>query len=93
MSTLSDLLLGIVKPAVARGLAALGISLVTVTGVTAVFDSLRNEIITSMSGAPLDVLQLMGLAGVWDATGMCFGAITASVSYISITKFFKMGGA
>ena len=92
MSTLANLLLGIVKPAISRGLAALGMGVVSVTGVTSVFDSVRDQIISNLNGAPLDMLQMMGLAGIWEALGMVFGATTAALSWVAMSKFTKIVG-
>jgi Protein of unknown function (DUF2523) len=89
--SLGTLLLDLVKPALARGLLSLGVGVVTVSGVDSVFESFRSSIVSSLSGAPLSALQLMGLAGVWDAMGIILGAAGASISYLMITKSLKIG--
>lgn len=89
--SLGTLLIDLVKPAIARGLLSLGVGVVTVSGVESVFDSFRSSIVSSLSSGSLATLQLMGLAGVWDAMGIILGAAGASLSYLMITKSFKIG--
>ena len=77
-------------PILARILLAVGFSAVTFVGADAVVGQIRGMIISNLNGAPLAGLQLAGLAGVWQALGMVFGAITFTVTMFGLTKAVRL---
>jgi len=73
-------------PLVARVLMALGMSVITVTGVTLAIDQLKDLVIGNLGDVPVSILQLGGLLGAWQGLGMVFGAITFSVTLRGLTS-------
>lgn len=80
------------RPVLARVLVALGMSVVTITGVTVVVDQVKQEIAFNLGAGPYAALQLAGLAGCWSALGLVFGAMTFAVSYWATTQAVKVLG-
>ncbi|MBT9598649.1 MAG: DUF2523 domain-containing protein [Vitreoscilla sp.] len=73
-------------PIAARVLMALGMSVVTIGGVTVALSSVKGSIIGNLGGAPYAALQLAGLMGCWEGLGLIFGAMTFTVSFWSLTQ-------
>lgn len=92
MGSVAIWLAAILPSMVARVIASLGMGVITVTGFTLAWDTVKNLIITNFQGLPADVLALAGLAGVGTGLGIIFGAITARVSYSAIMSAAKIGG-
>jgi len=68
-------LLALVQPLIARVLAVLGLSVVTIVGTDQVLQALRDQLERSFGGLPVDMLNLFLLAGGGLAMGMILGAI------------------
>lgn len=81
---------GLATPILARVLLALGFSVVTFTGASAVVGMLKSEILSVLGGANLPALQLAGLGGAWVALGWVFGAATFTVTYWALTKAVRV---
>jgi len=79
-------------PMVARVLMALGMSVVTITGVDVAMGQVKPIIVAQFSQAPLAAIQLAGLSGCWLALGMIFGALTFALSFWSLTQATKIIG-
>lgn len=79
-------------PIVARVLIALGMSVVTITGVELSIQSVRGLIVSNLGAAPLAILQLAGLSGCWNAIGMMFGGVTFAVGYWTLTQATQVLG-
>jgi Protein of unknown function (DUF2523) len=73
-------------PIAARVLMAMGMGVISVTGVTAAVDTLKAQIIDNLGAAPMAALQLAGLSGCWVALGLVFGAVTFAVTFAMLTK-------
>lgn len=73
-------------PIAARVLMAMGMGVVSVTGVTTAVDYLKAEVVSSLSAGPSAALQLAGLSGCWVGLGLIFGAVTFAVSFAMLTK-------
>lgn len=73
-------------PLVSRVLMALGMSVITVTGVTLAIDQLKDLVIGNFGDVPVSILQLGGLLGAWQGLGMIFGAITFAVTLRGLTS-------
>ena len=91
MSLLAGLL-SLTGPILSRILAALGFSVVVVSGVDLVMGQLKGQIVSFIAQGPADGIQLAGLAGAWVALGWLFGGITFAVSYWSITQARRVLG-
>lgn len=90
MSTLAGFLFSAIGPLVIKALIALGIGVVTFTGVTEGMDSLIQSAIDNWSGVSATVVQLAGLAGIPQALGIITGAMSSRVAIwaaASATKF------
>lgn len=80
MTTLFAFLASAVGPLAIRILTALGVSVLTFTGVTESLAGLTSYVQTTYAGLPADLLALAGLAGVNEGIGLILGAMTARVA-------------
>lgn len=72
----ASFLLAMVGPMAARLLSALGLSLVTMVGLTVTATALKETITQNLAALPAAAIGLGGLYGFWEAIGMVLGAIT-----------------
>lgn len=85
-------LLAMCEPLVAKVLMALGFSVVTIVGMEAVVDQLKNEIVTSLSGMPAVWLQFALYLWIGKGIGIIFGAIATKLTLWSIQNATSMLG-
>jgi hypothetical protein len=90
---LGSWLLSLAGPLAARVTAALGVSFVTVTGLTLAVSSLRSLVLEGIGGFPLAAVQLLGLFGIWEALGLVFGCLTFVVSWRTIGSTWRLARA
>ncbi|APW37528.1 hypothetical protein RD110_10290 [Rhodoferax koreense] len=90
MGTLAQLLMGLVAPMVLRGLAALGFTAVTFTGVQLVVDQLIAQAQSSWSAVPTAMLQMASLAGLPESIGLICGAYIARITLWSAANATKL---
>ncbi|MGE9763349.1 DUF2523 domain-containing protein [Pseudomonas sp. PDM20] len=83
---LFSFLSSIVGPLVAKVLTALGVGLVTYTGLTLVLDQARDAIVANISASGAAYVALFGLAKVDVAINIVLGAITARATLAGIDK-------
>lgn len=76
----------IVGPLVAKVLTALGIGLVTYTGITLVMDQARDAIVSNMSATGAAYVAIFGLAKVDVAVNIMLGAVAARAALSGIDK-------
>lgn len=79
MGGLAGLLVGLAAPIAVRVITALGMGLVTFTGVTAAFQGLIGYAQTNWSAMPSSVLALSSIAGIPEGLGIIAGAMVARV--------------
>lgn len=79
-------------PIVARVLIALGMSVVTITGVSLAWGTIRSSIVENLSSQAGAYVQLAGLGGVWVALGAVIGAMTFAVSFWTLTSAVRIMG-
>jgi Protein of unknown function (DUF2523) len=91
--TLAAFLVGMVGPLAARLLAALGLSLVTMTGLVSAVAALKGQMLANLGGLPGDGLLLGGLLGVWQCLGMILGCIAFRVTWSSTKGFIGLAKA
>ncbi|BCB27453.1 hypothetical protein SKTS_23390 [Sulfurimicrobium lacus] len=92
MSKLAVWIGSLVPSLVAKVLAALGMGVLTVTGFTIAWNTVKGMIIANFTAMPATILGLASLAGVGEALGIIFGAITARVAYTALISSSKIVG-
>lgn len=87
LTGLADLLLGLVGAVAVRALAALGITLLSWGGVSALIDELIQSFQSQYNTIPVDMLALLNLAGVGDVFGIIFGAFVVKAGFKALHVF------
>jgi len=80
-------------PMAARVIIALGFSVVTLAGAEAVISQLKGLMLSSIGAGESVGIQIAGIAGVWEALGAVFGAITFTVTLFALTKAVRIAGS
>jgi len=88
--TLAAFLVGLVGPITARWLAAMGLSIITVTGLSAAYAALKAQLLASVGGLPADAVQLAGLFGIWEALGIVLGAFVFVMTWRGTSGFWRL---
>jgi len=88
--SLAPWLLALAAPLAVRVLAALGLGIVTYTGVDAILTNLIAAITGALGGIPVAAGQIAGLLGIYDAIGIGLGALTTRVSLQAMTRLVKL---
>ena len=91
--TLAAFLVGMVGPLMARWLAAMGLSLVSVTGLVVAYGALKAQVITNIGGLPAKGVQLAGLFGIWEALGIVLGAFVFVMTWRGTSGFWRLAKA
>lgn len=91
--TLAAFLVGLVGPLMARWLAAMGLSLVSVTGLVVAYDALKSQVVSNIGGLPEKGVQLAGLFGIWEALGIVLGAFVFVMTWRGTAGFWKLAKA
>lgn len=73
---IGGMLINIVGTLVGRVLIALGISVITYTGITVTLDALKDQAISAFSGLPPEVFGLLGILRV----GQCISIVTSAIA-------------
>lgn len=84
---LSGLLAGVAWPMVSRVLTALGLGVVTYTGMSTAITTAVNAAKTAWSGLGMEVLQLLSMAGIFEAISISIGGITGALALIAFKRF------
>lgn len=90
MKGIGTFLLAIAQPLVAKILVALGITITTLTGVTAAYGTIKGYIQTNVNSMPAAALQLAALAGAPEGIAMILGACTFVIALWTVTSATKM---
>ncbi len=85
-------LAGLAGPIVARVLLALGFSVVTITGVSLAWGTVKDGIVSNLSAQAGAYVQLAGLGGCWIALGAIIGAMSFAVAFWALTSSVKIMG-
>jgi hypothetical protein len=83
-------LVAMVGPLAARLLVALGLSLVTLTGMLEAVSALKSAVTSNIASLPAATVQLAGLYGVWDCLGMIFGTLTFCLTWAQTKGFWAL---
>jgi len=84
---MTDWLMSMVEPMIARALVSLGIGYISFSSITQIFDGVVSSIQSAFSGLGPNVLQLCTMYGLREAIGILFGGVTFSLSLISLKRF------
>lgn len=85
MPQLGAWLLSIAPGLVSQVLVALGISVITVGGVTVVIGQLKDQFTTRMYALPPQIFDLFMLSGGGVALGMMLGALTTRIVFSGLS--------
>jgi len=84
--TIAVWLIGLVTPIVRRVLVALGIGLVTYTGLDLIMSGVQSAVITSIGGMTGASAQVAAILGFQQSVGILLGALTARLALTQLTK-------
>jgi hypothetical protein len=87
---LAAFLIGLVGPLMARWLASVGLSLLTLTGLSLAASSLKSVVLGNLHSLPAAGVQLGGLMGLWECVGLVLGAITFVIAWNSAKGFWSL---
>ncbi len=87
---LASFFLALVQPIIARIMVALGMSLVTFTGMTIVIEQITQAVQDAWGGLPGAIMGLAGLAGLGEGLSIVFGAIATRVLIWQLTRSTRM---
>lgn len=90
MMTLASWLVGMVGPVMARWLAAMGFSLVTVTGLAVAYANLKAQVIAGIGGLAAQAISLGGLMGIWESLGIILGAFVFVLTWRGTAGFWRL---
>lgn len=85
-------LFALLQPALGRILTALGMSVVTITGMDAMLTQFRTSLTSGFAGLNSDILNIFLLAGGGQACGIIVGAITTRVILWQVQNAVKILG-
>lgn len=86
MTGIAAWLMSMIVPILGRIMVALGVSLVTYTGITEGVRMLIDYSKGAYQGLPSTIAGLAGLAGVGEGLGLILGAIVARVALWTLTQ-------
>ncbi|MFM0649785.1 DUF2523 family protein [Paraburkholderia bryophila] len=89
--TLAAWLMSLAGPLIVQALIALGVGVLTVTGIDLAVNTALGWVSTNVGGMPNDLLSVLALGGVFQAMSYVGGAITARVAMAgasSIKRWF-----
>lgn len=87
MDNIAQWLASITWPLVTRVMVALGVGTVTYTGADTALDSALNAAKAGFVGMSSDILQLLAMAGFFDAMSIMSGGIISGLSWLVLKKF------
>jgi hypothetical protein len=88
--TLAAFIVGMVGPVMARWLASMGLTLISVTGLVVAYNTLKSQVIANIGGLPEKGVQLAGLMGIWESLGIVLGAFVFVMTWRGTSGFWKL---
>nr|WP_315465910.1 DUF2523 domain-containing protein [uncultured Rhodoferax sp.] len=85
-------LLSLMSPALGRILTALGFSVVSITGMDAIFSQLKSQLVSGLYSLPADVLNVFLLVGGGQALGIIVGAGVTRLALWKISSATRILG-
>lgn len=92
MDTLAEWLARISWPLITRVLTAAGIGTVTYTGASTALNTALGSVKTALAGIGGDVLQLLAMAGFFEAMAISAGGIVSGLSWLVLKRFALQAG-
>ena len=89
MPTFAAFLMSLVGPLAIKVITALGMSLITFTGVTVALQGLIDMATTNWASVPSDILALASIAGIPEAIGIICGAFVSRVGMWTVASATK----
>lgn len=89
---LGTFIMSLVEPLIGRILTTVGLSVVSIVGMQAIFARLRTELVTGIGSIPYDMLQLFLIAGGAEGLGILLGAITTRLALWQAQKSVQFLG-
>lgn len=87
MGGIATWLLSMARPLLGRVLAALGMGTVTYVGAAAALQSALSAAKTAFGGIGGDVLQLLAMAGFFQAASITTGALVSSLAWVTMKRY------
>ena len=84
-------LVSVAGPFIIQGLIALGVGVITVTGIDLALNQAMSWCTTAVGGMPSDIVNVLALAGFWQGFSYIGGAFAARVAMAgasSMKRFF-----
>lgn len=76
IAAIGGMLINLVGTLAGRILIALGISVITYSGITVTLDFLKSQAIAAFSGLPVEVFSILGILKV----GQCISIVTSAIA-------------
>lgn len=92
MDTLAEWLARISWPLITRVLTAAGIGTVTYAGANTALETALGSVKTALAGIGGDVLQLLAMAGFFEAMSITAGGIVSGLSWLVLKRFALQAG-
>jgi Protein of unknown function (DUF2523) len=90
MMPLAAFFLSLVQPIISRIMVALGLSVVTFTGMSLVMEQMTNVVGNAWGALPGAIFGLAQLAGLGEGLSIVFGAIATRVLIWQLTRSTRM---
>jgi hypothetical protein len=87
----ATMLLSLAQPFIVQALIALGVGVLTVTGIDLAVNQAMSWLTTAVGGLPSDLANVLALGGIFQGLSYVAGAFTARVAMAgasSVKKFF-----
>ncbi|MCX7258695.1 MAG: DUF2523 domain-containing protein [Polaromonas sp.] len=85
LAALGGVLLNIAGSMVLRVLVSLGVGFVAYTGINSTFDWLKNQIVSSASGLPPEIIGMLSVMKVGSSISIIFSAIMVRLLFQGMT--------
>ncbi|KVT91358.1 cobalt ABC transporter permease [Burkholderia ubonensis] len=87
--TWATFLLSLVQPIIVQALLALGVGVVTVTGIDLALNQAMQWLTSSVGGLGSDVANVLAMGGIFQGIGYIGGALSARVAMAGVSSFKK----
>ncbi len=85
-------LFSLITPFMGKILASIGFSVVTITGMQAILNQLKQQFVAAANSLPADLINLFLLAGGGQAVGLIVGALTTKFLLWQVNNTSKILG-
>jgi hypothetical protein len=82
-------LLSLVQPLIIQALAALGVGVLTVTGINLAVNQAMQWCTTAVGGLPSDALNILAIGGIFQGMSYIGGAISARIAMAGVAGALK----